>query len=95
MPTYSYNPHQECGIQNGKNASTVMQQKAIEKEAIPILGLDSERIQEYLKLMGVCLDDFQTWIDFTHVIRRLMENGVINFDEIKESDLNGLSNFRS
>jgi hypothetical protein len=64
--------------------------KAIEKEAIPILGFDSERIQEYLKMMGVCLDDFQTWIDFTHIIKKLMENGVINFDEIKESTLMGL-----
>ena len=33
---------------------------------------------------------FQTWIDFTDVAKRLMSNGVINFDVIKESTLMGL-----
>ena len=32
----------------------------------------------------------KTWIDFTQVVKKLMENGVINFDQIKESTLMGL-----
>lgn len=51
------------------------------------LGLDSETIHNSLKFMGLCLDDFDTWIAFADKVKTLMENGVINFDLIKEQTL--------
>ena len=64
--------------------------KTIENISTPILGLNDEEIQKYLKFTGLTFDDFQTWIDLADVAKRLMNNGVINFDIIKESTLLGL-----
>jgi hypothetical protein len=64
--------------------------KKVESVSIPILGLSDDKIQKYFKFTGLTFDDFQTWIDLTHVAKRLMDNGFINFDIIKESTLMGL-----
>jgi hypothetical protein len=62
----------------------------VESISAPILGLSDEKIQKYFKFTGLTFDDFKTWIEFTDVAKRLMNNGVINFDIIKESTLMGL-----
>jgi hypothetical protein len=64
--------------------------KSIEHIATPILGFNDDKMQKYLKFTGLEFDDFQTWIDFTAVAKRLMNSGVINFDVIKETTLMGL-----
>jgi hypothetical protein len=62
--------------------------KIIERDAKPILGLTGEEVQKLLKFSGLCLDDFNTWVDFADTIKSKFT--WINFDQIKESTLMGL-----
>ncbi len=64
--------------------------KIIEQNSAPLLekfGIEKEEIHEALRNMGLCLDDFDAWIAFSKKVKTLMENGVINFDIIKEETL--------
>jgi hypothetical protein len=51
------------------------------------LGLASEKIHDYLKFLGFCPEDFNTWIEFSKKVKSLMSKGVINFDLIKGQTL--------
>lgn len=53
----------------------------------PIFKLDKATIQDGLKSLGLCLDDFNEWLNVSKKVKELIEDGVINFDLIKEGDL--------
>jgi hypothetical protein len=53
-------------------------------------GIKKENISGALKRMGLSLDDFKMWIDFSAITKGLMEKGIINFDLIKDQTLLGL-----
>ena len=38
-------------------------------------------------MLGLNLDDFNAWVNLSKKVKGLMENGVINFDIIKEETL--------
>jgi hypothetical protein len=61
--------------------------KSIEHISKPILDFNNDKMQKYLKFTGLEFDDFQTWIDFTEVTKRLLNSGLLNFDIIKETTL--------
>jgi hypothetical protein len=53
----------------------------------PILKVDKATIQDGIKSLGLCLDDFNAWVNISKKVKELIEDGVINFDLIKEEDL--------
>lgn len=53
----------------------------------PIFKLDTATVQEVLKSLGLCLDDFNEWLNVSNKVKELIEAGIINFDLIKEPDL--------
>lgn len=64
--------------------------KLIEHIAKPLLekfGKNTEELHNAFRHLGLCLDDFNEWITFSKKVKQLMENGVINFDIIKENTL--------
>lgn len=64
--------------------------KNIEDYATPILGMDKVTVQDALKSLGLYLDDFNAWVNLSKKVKKLMENGVINLDIIKEETLLGI-----
>jgi hypothetical protein len=67
--------------------------KTIEQHSAPLLekfGLEKEDIHQAMKYLGLCLDDFDTWVGLSKKVKTLMENGVVNFDIIKEETLLGI-----
>jgi len=64
-----------------------IKEKIIAENSKPItdkLGMD---LHSALKSMGLCLDDFNEWVNLSKKVKELMERGVINFDIIKEQTL--------
>jgi len=64
--------------------------KTIEQHSEPLLkrfGIEKEGIHSALKYIGLCLDDFNTWVAFSKKVKELIEKGVINFDVIKDETL--------
>jgi hypothetical protein len=55
-----------------------------------IFGLDSQEIQENTEFVDSCLEDFNVWVNYANIVKKLIANGVVNFDQIKESTLLGL-----
>ena len=67
--------------------------RTIEQYAEPYLkkyGLKKENLHSAARRIGVSLDDFELWIEFSKKVKELMKNGVINFDVIKEETLFGI-----
>ena len=67
--------------------------KVIEQQSTPFLenyGINKKDIRPALKHMGLCLDDFNAWVGLSKVVKSMMEQGIINFDLIKDSTLLGL-----
>jgi hypothetical protein len=67
--------------------------KAIEQNSAPFLdkfGIEKKDIHEALRNLGLCLDDFNAWVGLSKKVKTLMENGVINFDIIKQETLLGI-----
>ena len=67
--------------------------KIIEANSAPLLKklrIEKEDVPNALRKMGLCLDDFNAWVGLSKQVKVLMENGVINFDIIKEQTLLGL-----
>jgi len=67
--------------------------KLIEQYSTPILkkfGMEKEDFHNAIRSLGLCLDNFNDWINFSKNVKQLMENGVINFDVIKEETLLGV-----
>lgn len=64
--------------------------KFIEQYSEPLLkkfGKNKEELHNALRYMGLCLDDFNSWVNFSKKVKELMAKGVINFDVIKEETL--------
>lgn len=67
--------------------------KKVEEQSSPFLekyGIKKENIGPALKRIGLCLDDFESWVGLSKTVKNMMEQGIINFDLIKESTLLGL-----
>jgi hypothetical protein len=67
--------------------------KIIEREAAPFLkkyGIPKEDIHLGLKEIGLTLDDYDAWVGLSRTAKSLIENGMMDFDVIKESTLMGL-----
>jgi hypothetical protein len=64
--------------------------KSIGNNSKSIFGLDSQEIQENSEFVSSCLDDFNVWVNYANIVKKLIANGVINFDQIKESTLLGI-----
>jgi hypothetical protein len=67
--------------------------KTIEQHAAPLLkklGIEKERLRPALQYIGLCLDNFDSWVNFSKKVKSLMDNGVINLDVIKEKTLLGI-----
>jgi len=67
--------------------------KIIERDAAPFLekyGIPKEDIHSGLKGIGLTLDDFDAWVGLSNTAKSLIENGMMDFDVIKESTLMGL-----
>jgi hypothetical protein len=67
--------------------------KFIEQYSVPLLkkfGMEKKDLHNALRNMGLCLDDFSEWVNFSKRVKELMGKGVINFDVIKEETLLGL-----
>jgi hypothetical protein len=62
-------------------------EKLIEQHAKPIIGRHSMDFYNALKAIGLCLDDFDESVNLSKKVKQLIENGIINFDIIKESTL--------
>jgi len=67
--------------------------KMIEQYAEPYLkkyGLEKENMHNAVRNMGLNLDNFNLWVEFSKKVKQLLKDGVINFDVIKEETLFGL-----
>ena len=64
--------------------------KAVEEYSAPFLELENASVHNALRSLGLCLDDFNTWVSLSKKVKALMESGVINFDIIKEETLLGI-----
>jgi hypothetical protein len=67
--------------------------KLIEQYSTPILkkfGMGKEDFHNAISSLGLCLDDFNEWINFSKKVKQLMDKGVISFDVIKEETLLGV-----
>jgi DNA-binding HxlR family transcriptional regulator len=67
--------------------------KIIERDAAPFLekyGIPKEDIHSGLKGIGLTLDDFDAWVGLSNTAKSLIDNGMMDFDVIKESTLMGL-----
>jgi hypothetical protein len=60
---------------------------AIEEYSTPFLNVEKATLHNAIKSLGLCLDDFDTWVNLSKKAKTLMENGVINFDVVKEGTL--------
>lgn len=64
--------------------------KIIEETSEPLLkkyGMTKEDIRSMRKRIGLSLDDFDAWVELSKKAKSLMENGIIDFDIIKEETL--------
>ena len=52
--------------------------------------MTKEKFHSVRRDIGLSLDNFDYWIEFCKKVKSLMENGIIDFDIIKESTLFGL-----
>ena len=59
--------------------------KKIEFESKNVLGLPTGDIQKYIKFSGLALDDFETWVSFSSIIKNKLD--WVDFDKVKESTL--------
>ena len=64
--------------------------KGVDEHIHPILGVEKGTVQDALDFLGFCLDDFEGWVGLSKEVKKLLENGVINFDIIKEETLLGI-----
>jgi hypothetical protein len=67
--------------------------RIIEKESAPFLtkyGIPKVDIHSGLEHIGLTLDDFDAWVGLSKTAKSLIENGMMDFDVIKESTLMGL-----
>ena len=65
----------------------------IESTSVPLLkryGLTKENIHSARKRIGLNLDNLENWVELTKKAKSLMENGLLDFDVIKEETLFGL-----
>jgi hypothetical protein len=53
-------------------------------------GVGKNDFLNALRSLGFCLDDFTDWVKFSEKVKELMDEGVINFDVIKEETLLGI-----
>jgi hypothetical protein len=68
-------------------------QKIFEETAEPLLkkyGKTKENIRALWKRLGLSLDNFDAWVGLSKTAKSLMENGLLDFDIIKEETLFGL-----
>lgn len=64
--------------------------KTGEEESAPLLekfGIPKEAIQPAMKRIGLTLDKFETWEEFSEKVKSLMEIGMINLDVISFSSV--------
>lgn len=64
--------------------------RIIEETSEPLLkkyGMTKENIRSMRKRIGLSLDDFDAWVELSKKAKSLMENGIIDFDIIKEETL--------
>lgn len=59
--------------------------KKIEFESKSVYGLPVQDIQKYIKFSGLALDDFDTWVSFSSIIKNKLD--WVDFDRVKESTL--------
>jgi hypothetical protein len=62
----------------------------IEQNCDPLLKklrIEKKDIHQFLRWIGYCLDDYNALVGLSNRAKALMENGVINFDVIKEGTL--------
>ena len=67
--------------------------KIIEKNSEPFLkkyGIPKEEIHSGLQAIRLTLDDFDAWKGLSKTAKSLIENGMMDFDIIKESTMMGL-----
>ena len=67
--------------------------KIIEQKAAPLLkryGLTEENFHAMRRRIGLSLDDLNAWVELSKKAKSLMENGLLDFDSIKEETLLGL-----
>lgn len=67
--------------------------KIIEQNSIPLVGkfgLTNDDLHTARERIGLSLEDFNKWVELSKAARSLMENGIIDFDVIKEETLFGL-----
>lgn len=67
--------------------------KIIEQNVSPLLkkyGLTEENFHAMRRRIGLSLDDFNAWVELSKKAKSLMENGLLDFDIIKEETLFGL-----
>jgi hypothetical protein len=67
--------------------------QTVENNPPPVLkkfGITNEEIHNARKNIGLSLEDFNKWLELTKTVKSLMENGIIDFDLIKEEALFGL-----
>lgn len=64
--------------------------KIIEETSEPLLkkyGITKEDIHSMMKRLGLDLENFDAWVELSKKSKSLMENGIIDFDIIKEETL--------
>jgi len=64
--------------------------KIIEETSDPLLkryGITKEKIRAIRKKIGLSLDNFDAWVELSKKAKSLIENGMLDFDIIKEETL--------
>jgi hypothetical protein len=64
--------------------------KIIEETSDPLLkryGITKEKIRAIRKRIGLSLDNFDAWVELSKKAKSLIENGMLDFDIIKEETL--------
>jgi DNA-binding XRE family transcriptional regulator len=64
--------------------------KIIEETPEPLLkryGMAKEKIRAMRKRIGISLDNFDAWVELSKKAKSLIENGMLDFDIIKEETL--------
>jgi predicted transcriptional regulator len=69
--------------------TTVFEENAqvVAEQSAPLLRVNKATTANGIKSLGLCLDDFDTWINLSKKAKEMMENGIINFDIIKDTSL--------
>jgi hypothetical protein len=56
-------------------------------DSTTVLGIKQEDTEKTIHDIGLCLDELNTWKGFANITLRLMEKGIVVFDEISDSTL--------